>query len=592
MDSPATVTKEQILPCDLQESKGIARFFKCKIPYLYEFLLTFAVFFGRFLYYGWNYFYQLDDYIQYHNYTEYYHLRVSDLWNYVADYLGLFTARPFAAFGDIYIISRFFSSLIVVVLVLSVMYAASAVILRRIFNKLFGTGHFFTVVFCLFPLAFEGLYWVSASSRIVPSLFFAALAAQFMLKITETGKIGYMFLFAVSQIISFGYYEQITVLSIALSLMIVIIKRNKYSVASLLIVANVLLYVLYSEVAQMLWGGGIYASRSEIALPFITKDYFTTVFPSATGQIIQASGGFAPMANLRALYRGFKLIVQDRAFVYLLGLIVLTVLTAFLLWRRGNEEKTEKKKVIAAVLWGLFLTVAPLAPFYILKSSWIGIRAIVPSLCGAALILDTLFRLVTRSKKAVTVPIIAFAIFISCIASVSELHDYRVTSEFDRATAQTVIDGMNSFIDSKGVDETANIAILNIGTTALSDQNYRHHEHISSTTAASWSFTGLLRCLSGNGNFPNITAMPVDENGYFYYAAHGKSYRIENYDYVFVAKDGEIIEVTPVQGFVESEFDENAGSMNYESYLLYTNDIVRLARIAEYSDHGTIEFYW
>ena len=592
MDSPAMLTKDQPELCDLQDQKGFMRYFKCKIPFLYEFQLIFVLFFGRFLYYGWNYWYQLDDYIQYHNYTEYYHLRVSDLWNYVADYLGLFTARPLAAFGDIYVISRFFSSLIVVVLGLSAMYAATAVILRSIFNKLFGTGYFFTVVFCLFPLAFEGLYWVSASSRIVPSLFFASLATWFIFKLSETGKIRYVVLFALAQIVSFGYYEQITVLSLALSVMIIVIKRSKWQVASLLIAANLLLYVLYSELAQMLWGGGIYASRSEIALPFITNDYFTTVFPSATGQIFQAAGAFAPMANARALYRGFKLIIQDKAFVYLIALIAVTALTAFLLWKNDNGEKTDKKKAIAAVLWGCFLALSPLAPFYILKSSWIGIRAIVPCLCGVALILDAILRLVTKSKKVFTVPIIVFIVFISCIASVSELHDYREVTNFDNDTAQFVIDGMSSFIEEKDADEDSKVAIICLGTTPACEGNYRHHEHISSATGASWSFTGLLRCLSDNGNFPNVTAMPVDENGYFYYAAHGNSYRIENYDYVFVIKYGRLTAVTPVKAHTSEGTAESTNAVNYGSYSLYTNDIVCIARIAEYSDHGTIEFYW
>lgn len=189
-------------------------------------------------------------------------------------------------------------------------------------------------------------------------------------------------------------------------------------------------------------------------------------------------------------------------------------------------------------------------------------------------------------------PVITFVVLIACIASVSELHDYRSTTEYDNSTAGQVIDEINSMFSDDEIDENTNIAILNIGATALPEQNYKHHEHVSSATGSMWSFTGLLRCLSGDGNFPNVTAMPVDEYGYFYYAAHGNSYRIENYDYVLVAVDGRLIEVTPIRGFTETEFGESgAGSLNYESYLLYTNDIVRLARVAEYADHGTIEFY-
>lgn len=591
--SPAAEVKEEQFE-ELEKKSFYSRFIKAKIPYLGEFAITFALFFVRFLYYGWQYFYQLDDYIQYHNYTEYFALRMSTLWEYVADYLGLFAARPLAAFGDIYIISNFFSSMIVVVLALSLMYAATSVIFRHIFNKLFGTGYFFTLVFCLMPLAFEGLYWVSASSRIIPSLFFTALAALFMLKVVEEQKIRYAFLFAGAQILSFCYYEQITVISIVITALIAIIKRNKYSMTALLILANILLYGLYSQIATMLWDGGIYAARSEITLPFITKDYFTTVFPSATGQILQASGAFMPLACGKALWRGIKLIIADRAIVYLLAVALLSAACGFLLMRFGKCERAEKKKVIGALICGALLAIAPLAPFYILKSSWIGVRAIVPSLCGVALMLDALFTLILRGKRKIAFSIITGLVFICCIASVSEIHDYRQVTEFDTATANLVIEAVNDTFDEGETDETTEIAILNIGATSLPHQNYLHHEHVASATGAKWSMTGLLRCLSGNGNFPNVTAMPVDENGCFYYAAHGDSYRLENYDYVFVASGDEVIRVTPAKGYTEDDFVSENGerpSFNYDSFLLYTDDIIRLARVAEYSYYGTFELY-
>ena len=40
----------------------------------------------------------------------------------------------------------------------------------------------------------------------------------------------------------------------------------------------------------------------------------------------------------------------------------------------------------------------------------------------------------------------------------------------------------------------------------------------------------------------------------------------------------------------EDEFDGASSIRNYESYLLYSKDSERIARVVEYADHGTIEF--
>jgi hypothetical protein len=64
------------------------------------------------------------------------------------------------------------------VLLLGALYSFAALELYKIFNKFFGTSRFFIVIFALLPLGIEGTYWMSASTRIVPGVFFAALSAS------------------------------------------------------------------------------------------------------------------------------------------------------------------------------------------------------------------------------------------------------------------------------------------------------------------------------------------------------------------------------------------------------------------------------
>ena len=123
-------------------------------------LLLFALFFIRFTYYGLKYYPQLDDYLHYSVYT--------------ADKLttSFLTTRPLASMLDVYFWSNFWGNLIVAVLILSVLYTLAIYLLMRVFRQYFSCGWMFLLIAALLPMGFEGLYWLSASTRIIAGLFF------------------------------------------------------------------------------------------------------------------------------------------------------------------------------------------------------------------------------------------------------------------------------------------------------------------------------------------------------------------------------------------------------------------------------------
>ena len=128
-------------------------------------LLLFALVFIRFTYYGLKYYPQLDDYLHYSIYTP---------QTITADFL---TTRPLASIFDIYVWGSFWGNMIVAVLILSILYTLAIYLLMRVFRQYFSCGWMFLLIAALLPLGFEGLYWISASSRIIVGLFFASLAA-------------------------------------------------------------------------------------------------------------------------------------------------------------------------------------------------------------------------------------------------------------------------------------------------------------------------------------------------------------------------------------------------------------------------------
>ncbi len=174
----------------------------------------------RFLYYGFQYFPQLDDYIQYCNYPN------------SVDYAlliregGFLASRPLAGISDIFLWGRFWDHMILALLLICVLWTLTALIFRKVFQRWFGCGMIFLIVFALMPLGFEGTYWLSASSRVVVGLFFTALALYLLERRIEEKRWYWLALWLPCLLLSYCYYEQVLVLSLTLTLLSVLLHRR------------------------------------------------------------------------------------------------------------------------------------------------------------------------------------------------------------------------------------------------------------------------------------------------------------------------------------------------------------------------------
>ena len=176
----------------------------------------FAAALVRFLYCGFTYFPQLDDYIQYHNYaaTE----NIPEL----LDRLGAFSVRPLALVADICVWSRFWGRMIVPLIIMAALWTASAIFLWEVLRRFYPVGNFFPLIFVLLPLNIEATYWLSASSRIVVGTFFASLSAYFLTLFCERGKKRFAALFLLFNILSFCFYEQCLIFSLVLTVLVAV----------------------------------------------------------------------------------------------------------------------------------------------------------------------------------------------------------------------------------------------------------------------------------------------------------------------------------------------------------------------------------
>lgn len=449
-------------------------------------LVLFGLIFIRYCYFGFDYFFQLDDYIQYHNYTSY-NPQLGEL----IKNLGILSARPLAGLLDLYVWSAFFNKMIWAVALISAMYAASAMLLHRVFYRRFKTGMLFFVVYALLPMSFEGAYWVSASSRIIVGMFFASLSVFFFDEWCRRGGKYNLLLYAVFQFVCFCFYEQVLLLSCALTLVIMLLcleKRQKRGLYGFLMLAGVGLYFTLTALAP----SGVYSSRASVFLPW-KEGWYTLVGDPALTQIRQAaSGGFGKIFS-KGLARGFSLLVKEPSVLWLICTILLCA--AFFVLVRDSNRRTEFRFAWEFVC-GLILTAAPLAVFLVLESPWFGMRNLVTSLCGLGLVCDALFDLVfCRVKKGAVIQsaVVAALAFLCCVASVSELHDYREIRQADAAAAKSVAEVLPQ-------ESGSSCWILNVKPTYLEDCNLFFHEHGYGVTSSDWALTGAVQYYAGRGN--------------------------------------------------------------------------------------------
>lgn len=457
------------------------------------FFVMFGLIFSRCCYYGFSYWQQLDDYIQYHNYIAY----NSDI-SALIDKLGLLSSRPLAGLADLYIWSNFYGCMIAAVAIISAMYAASAVFFHRVFTRHFGTGFLFFVLYALLPLGIEGTYWVSASSRIVVGLFFASLSLLFFDSWCAKGKASNLILFAVYQLAAFCFYEQIVLLSGAATLVVMLLyikKNNRRPLWGFLMFAGAAIYFVITKTAEQ----GVYGARTELFLPW-QENWLQNCLIPAVKQIgyVFSVGTFATLT--RGLKRGFIFLVSEPNVICIIAFAAFCAAMFFI----AKRMKRERLHFWTEFLAGLFLAAAPLVLFFVLKNPWFGVRNAVPSFLGLALMLDAVFDLIFgRIKNAPTVQasVVSLLCLLCCIATVSELHDYRDTTIADQKIAKAAADA----IIADSWTEGNKIWLLNVDASYTENANFYFHEHVYGVTSSDWALTGAVYSYAGSGDLPIVS---------------------------------------------------------------------------------------
>ena len=474
--------------------------------------------FMRFVFCGFSYAYQGDDYIQYHNYPS------SQSYIKLIKQEGLFSSRPLAIILDLYIFAPFWDNMILAVLLISVLYGASAILFYKVFRRFFGTGMFFVVFYSLLPLCFEGTYWISASSRIVSGLFFTAVSLFALVKFADGGCAALAALFVIFQLLSFAVYEQIFILSFLICIIFAVIfalQKNKRAYITLASLSNAAIYFVFTLVFG---SNGALSKRIDIVSPF-TKYFWSTQLEYASRQIGAAFIKGGTLTLVKGFYRGIKLIFSEKNFLYLIAAIALSAALLFLIKRSENTAFGTEIKPVFTVLIALMLAIAPAAAFIFIGNTWFSLRGTVPSMVGASLLFDLILRLIIKNKRILSSCITAVFALIFIIAGASETYDYHQSYKKDTAA----INALAKLSETAG---NVRIGIINLNSTHLSDQNYLYHEHITGVTESEWALRGAIIATTGSEIKPSIVPLDV-LNFPFYHGWNESIKRIDGFDRLY-----------------------------------------------------------
>ncbi len=159
--------------------------------------------------------------------------------------------RPFAGLFDHYIIAPMSDHLVIIECLLLVMLVLGAYFIwRGLFPKPTGIDTVFILIVTMFPVAFEGLYWIASMARVVPSLFFIGLSIFTLRRYIDFVKTRDLIIFIISGIFAVGFYEAFIPVYLLLVCIITLNSKKKYWLIGIPIILTALMGVYYGINAQ------------------------------------------------------------------------------------------------------------------------------------------------------------------------------------------------------------------------------------------------------------------------------------------------------------------------------------------------------
>ncbi len=445
----------------------------------------------RVFFFGIHYFNYLDDY---NTYGVFYR-RNDDILNNIVLWYGLYTFRPIAFLSDAYITQWFWPIMWVILLFYTIMHFLTVFLFSQIMKKSnISFGVFGVIIIALTPLLFEAVYWVGASTRLVPGMFFSILSVYcLMIHLDHSKGIFnsfdsniYLILYTVFNFISTGFYEQIVVFNLVFTCLIIFFNyyRIRYKFKYIImvpIISTIFIGLYYIILAPY----GKVQSRGQIATNIFYQLKHVTLYIG--NLLIRVNYDITK----NGFFSGIHLIKTIPQIIILILVITYTLIVFIgLIKDKINITIESDYNDILILIFGIILSVVPFMPFYILKQSFMYPRAVYPSIFGIAIVLDSILNIIlTRQRKhilntglrSIISVIFIIPFFIVTVAQVNDFKQIEITDN-------KIMSNFLTEFKKSGYSEKDNVILLN--TKYLYSKTYNNR--LENVTSSDWAMLGKV----------------------------------------------------------------------------------------------------
>ncbi len=431
-----------------------------------------------YLLYGFRYFPVLDDYIQYWGYGAYQNS------SYVFFDVGTLATRPLASFLDVAFWGKLWHVLPIALVLVTALLIGAAYHIKAALKKAGITmSPLYYLILFLLPVGMEARFWLSASTRIVVGLFFAAGSLHVLASYLFEKRSGWKLLaFAALSLISCGFYESVSVFSAGCAILLwlyYVASRPESKKCFAVPVISALSIGLMFAYYRIFSGLGALGSRAA----GMSFDNFGDKMAALFTQLGEIFGGFYNGIVLGAI-EGIKILCQRGFFGFFL-LLLMGVLAFFILHNVEKSRKLSLWQILLLEIGGLLLFLAPLVPNLLAETVWLTNRSIFVSLIGLAFMLEPLMMLIPTRVKKIILPLVAIVFMLS---AVNEYGVYQKVHEQDMALVDKVIAKM----EAPAKMGECEVAVL-LPAPIETEQNAFYKDHVKSVFGADWSLTGAVR---------------------------------------------------------------------------------------------------
>ncbi len=445
----------------------------------------------KYLLFGFQYYPVLDDFIQYGGYLLYHNL------GYVYFEIGTMATRPLASFLDPVLWGSLWNHMGIALALITLMHFSAVFLLERTLARLeIRVSPLFWIITLFLPIGAEGTYWISASSRLVVGLFFAALGLYFLVRALKEKKNGFFLLFILFHLLSYGFYEAVAIFSFLGSYLIAFYCRRETKRKPWVLVVPV--FCLAAMLGYYVWGAQLGAMGSRAA-GFTFSGLFAKIWDAIwqigwifTKGLYQSAG--------KGFFEGLRVLGAQGLWGAVWILLAAAVSVLIGIFCTGNAKKEKPQ-------WGLFwcgalLFAAPLAPNILVETVWLPYRNLFLSFVGLAFMAEPLFYFIFRNQKLRGV-VISLLLMVFLIANVNEYDTYRRMSEFDIQMAQNIAERL----DEDVLEGRREAVVILQQPICVSQVNF-YKDHVKSVFEADWSLTGAVRAVTKNMKIKKITPVP------------------------------------------------------------------------------------